>query len=985
MNCEKIFQWDVNAYVSVPDGIKYVDYDTDPVTRVEVSEGKARIPDEILETSGLKLMWFCVDDHTRYLYNLEVRPRPVPPDHATTPTETVTFATLVEKVDTAVSASENVNISSERTSDGVKVTTTNRNGEETVVEVKDGKDGKNGKDGAQGPKGDSIVGPQGPQGERGPAGESIVGPKGDQGPKGDPGESIVGPEGPQGPKGDPGEVTYIENPYDDTQLKERVKTVEDKVEEIELFKFPNATIVGEPLIESGNVSRFSNANYLIFPFVVDVRGRSFEIDMCFTTGSDVTVQQNVLDSNFGLALAIQNGRGLMAMSSNGTSWDIGVSTGSIVIERNKTYYAKVSWDGTTYKTALSADGVNYVEDMTIASTLGLYPTTMYIGGSPDLFGAGSAHPFGGTINLNRCHLTIAGLEVWAGMDDAGMSTRANVSLSNLDAEGEKRFSQLKENIVELGQELSNTNSELLKKADKSEVERNAQKIIEEHYRATPDFGIYTVRFPKWETSHTSAGEKLDDNQGLILTPATNTVKEVNTYPHCFDTIDVNAYVDNDGVRHITAIKGDPSFRDTGRVDVFVCMRTYWEKYWEEDGYEYYSRCYYPKEGYTINRLAINRDGSYNPWMLIAKYMAGDILDDDSAHTHELYSSKGLRPAHYISTVEGDEEINDSISWSGMQPIFKRRGNFYTGSLASEIKHFATSTWLYFATKNSQSVMYGYANSSFQYIAAETSENQPYFVVTASQSNAIDLLQCVSVGDHGTTTAPDRNYGYTHNIVYDARVIGKQTLESGNVAIILDHAPFSVTQTSWISSFHEVSGYSDYILGRNGSPVSNTNGRHGMVLDGIEIMVGGYETVGNMFFNATPDPLVRDVVVCNDASKFSTNANAFITNGVTSPIKATVTTNEAWNYVTEVGLDLDNGISINSRCGDSGSGSTTGHADGQYFDAITSGQREVLSFGNLGNGGYAGLRYVAGSGGLSYAAWYILARLSLNAVGGELSA
>lgn len=512
-------------------------------------------------------------------------------------------------------------------------------------------------------------------------------------------------------------------------------------------------------------------------------------------------------------------------------------------------------------------------------------------------------------------------------------------------------------------------------ANTSKLISDAQIVIENHIKATPDYGTYTVRFPKWDTSHTSSGEKLDDNQGLTLTPATDEVKEVNTYPHCFDTIDVNAYVDENGVRHITAIKGDKNFKDTGKVDVFVCLRTYWEKVWEEGGYEYYSRCYYPKEGYTINRLAINRDGTYNSWFLIAKYMAGDILDDDSAHTHELYSSKGLRPAHYISSATGDEEISDSISWSGMQPIFKRRGTFYTGSLAAELKHIETTMWLYFATKNSQSVMYGYGNSSIQYICAEPTVNENYFVVTASQANNIDLLQCVSIGDNGLTTAPDRNNGLCHNIAYDVRVIKKETLPSGNVAIYVGHNPFTTTATSWISSFHDVSGYSDYVLGRTGSPVSNTNGRHGMVLDGIELMVGGYETVGNMIFNSTSDPLVRKCVITNDATKLNTNVSTFINNATTLGFEAKVTTNNTWNYVTAVGVDLGNGAIINTESGQSGSGTTTGYADGQYFDTITSGQKEVLSLGGLWGGGTAGLRFVVGSLGVSYAGWGVLARQS----------
>lgn len=222
-------------------------------------------------------------------------------------------------------------------------------------------------------------------------------------------------------------------------LSTDVNELKDKVKDIELFKFPNATITGTPLIESGQVSGFSAANYLTFPFILDVRSLPFSVDFCFTTGADVTTQQNILDSAFGLALAIRNGRGLMALSSDGQSFNLGQVSGTYPIAANHTYYARLSWDRAVYRTALSVDGVNYTNDMAVTSAAGLFPTTIYIGGSPDLFGAGTAHPFTGSINLNKSFMSINGQVFWHGMDDAGLSTRASVSLDNLDAKGEERF------------------------------------------------------------------------------------------------------------------------------------------------------------------------------------------------------------------------------------------------------------------------------------------------------------------------------------------------------------------------------------------------------------------------------------------------------------------------------------------------------------------------------------------------------------------
>lgn len=211
--------------------------------------------------------------------------------------------------------------------------------------------------------------------------------------------------------------------------------LENKVRDIELFKFPNAVIIGEPTIQNGQVSDFSTVSYLQFPFELDLRDQPFQIDFSFTTAQNVQTQQNILDSNFGIALAIQGGKGVMAISSNGTSWDVGLSTGTINIQSNTTYYARLTWDGIQYKTFLSTDGVTYTQDMVLVGAVRPYPRTIFIGGCNELETGHTPHPFLGTINLNKAFLSVRGNVIWSGMDDAGLSTRADISLSNLDHAG----------------------------------------------------------------------------------------------------------------------------------------------------------------------------------------------------------------------------------------------------------------------------------------------------------------------------------------------------------------------------------------------------------------------------------------------------------------------------------------------------------------------------------------------------------------------
>ncbi len=233
--------------------------------------------------------------------------------------------------------------------------------------------------------------------------------------------------------------------------------LDEKVREIELFKFPNAVIIGEPNISNGQVSGFSTSNYMQFPFILDLHDQAFQIDFCFTTATNVTTQQNILDSNFGLALAIQNSKGVMAISSNGTSWNIGSSTGTITIQPNTTYYARLTWNKLQYKTALSTDGINYTEDMVLVGAVRPYPRTIFIGGCDSIETGHTPHPFLGSINMNKASLTVMGNVIWQGMDDAGLATRADISLSNLDSLGEARFTAKQDVITDLSTIRANAN------------------------------------------------------------------------------------------------------------------------------------------------------------------------------------------------------------------------------------------------------------------------------------------------------------------------------------------------------------------------------------------------------------------------------------------------------------------------------------------------------------------------------------------------
>lgn len=249
-----------------------------------------------------------------------------------------------------------------------------------------------------------------------------------------------------------GEISSVDSRVDmvveelgDVTTQVNVNT--QRIEDLTTSRIPDVIYRGTPQITGGQVSNFSTTNYLLFPFEDISRGLPFDIYFSFTTSSDVTTQQNVIDSKFGIALAIKDNKGIMALSSNGTSWNIGSVIGTNTLYPNTTYYVKYSWTGTEYNASLSTNDTEYIPDMVLASNLSPYKTTIYIGGGNQNEMSHTPFPFKGIINFSKSRVDVNGITVWEGMADVGIASRANVSLTNLDEVGENRFTDLQNDIA----------------------------------------------------------------------------------------------------------------------------------------------------------------------------------------------------------------------------------------------------------------------------------------------------------------------------------------------------------------------------------------------------------------------------------------------------------------------------------------------------------------------------------------------------------
>lgn len=579
------------------------------------------------------------------------------------------------------------------------------------------------------------------------------------------------------------------------------------------------------------------------------------------------------------------------------------------------------------------------------------------------------------------------LSALAETENNRLLTTSSNQITNITNKGSEQV-QLVENTAKKALDsIPSTYTDLQKQVNEIDNRTTLGSFFENMFALQRTGKVYTVKFPLWETSHISTGEKLDANAGLICEPSTKTIIGQNDYANIplFKTYDVNAYVDDEGVRHITAIKGQNNFKDTGKNDVFVLGMSYYEKVWSDEQYWYYSRTDTPRDGYTIARECVNRDGSIQAFGLYAKYVAGNIDGN-------LYSSKGLKPARYYATAPlPANTTNTNTSYNGLVSQCHKRGSFYSGGMTCDYKYILTTFYLKYGTLNTQSIMRGCNNYSAQYEASiKSSTNNTYFPLTKAQADYFSVGASVSIGYKYGGSNLDRYYSTVSIYADNVKIIKKVALDDSNTALYLDtNTPFNTANTSsgavFCSAMPWRSGFSDDILGRDGCPCETkselTNGKFPIVIQGIECMVGGYETYGNAFMDIVDASGKREVYIQNDASLLTTNITTAKSTYKKSPYAIQPTKLSNWNYITRIDFDLENGVFVQSNCGQDGSGTAVGFADGVYVDNASSGQKEFLGFGALGEGSSAGLSFLAAGNGAFSAYWNILARLSINGVRG----
>lgn len=489
--------------------------------------------------------------------------------------------------------------------------------------------------------------------------------------------------------------------------------------------------------------------------------------------------------------------------------------------------------------------------------------------------------------------------------------------------------------------------------------------------------VFTTKIYKWETSTSPVGVKMNANENMVAEPSVGRTEGRDDYAQygLFHHFTCNFSVDENGFNHVDALEGQIGFTKYGKVQVGEVTMSAW--FGIEDTTEavlyHYSDSQTELTPYPMKE-SINPDGTISPFMIHAKYAAGDI---DGVP----YSSKGLAPANGCQATQA----RNPVSYTGTITYMHKLGGHYCGTTSWDLFYRQLMKIIKYATTHSRSIMAGctsYSNQN-QNLVEETGVMR--VVLTKAQAAGYVIGSYVSIGDVGSNTNKDRYFSYIHNKAYSVKVTKIEDVDDSNAAVYVD-APeaFDTTLTTWITTMPWHSGATDEVAGSDGSPNSNTNGKDPYKIQGIETCIGAYEVLGNVVMDivtgADGNP-ARDVYVCEDASTLSSNI-ATVRANYKKAISQVAYTAANWKYITEETTDPNLGIMIPTKVG---GGSTTGFADGLYTDTGASGQREWLALGGLHGGAFAGLWFLHAGYGWSTTHWCIVSGVSPNGTRGEWQA
>lgn len=511
----------------------------------------------------------------------------------------------------------------------------------------------------------------------------------------------------------------------------------------------------------------------------------------------------------------------------------------------------------------------------------------------------------------------------------------------------------------------------------TDTQKQLENAIANYYALRRTGKVYQTKLWKFATNPTSTGVKQLDNEGLVFEPSTDTEEGQDDYLNgqhlLFEWVHCNYIRDADGTARPIAIEGSDEYKTTGAVDVGAMQMSFWFS-WDTSNAEYdlitISDTPHPELGLVPWAECKKADNTVVPWCIGSAYISGIASDG------KLRSQPGLKPKR-------------NQSHNSMITDYQEKGDGYWGAGVCRNAFQIIFNAIKGNTKNSQNLYAGVTNWNIQYEASiQSSDNHTYFPVTNAQAENIPVGCYVSIGYGGNnngTVNNDREQGTIHAYADDVKVINKVALDDGaNTAIYLDipeesafnTQPHVYTETFsvpiMLSSMHAWSGTTDSVLGHHdGSPASNTDGKHAYRVQGREYAVGGYIIASDTVMDLQSDFTKKVYVAPKGTAHSSSDATIRSTYTHIGTIPAATAGNNADWWVGDFGLSTDVGGWWPAA---EGSGSSQGSGDRCYAGgaSATSGMREYLQGGRLWDDTTAGSAYLSCWFWISNRGWSYLA-------------
>lgn len=461
---------------------------------------------------------------------------------------------------------------------------------------------------------------------------------------------------------------------------------------------------------------------------------------------------------------------------------------------------------------------------------------------------------------------------------------------------------------------------------------------------------YGIRIPK--TAETDC-IKLGANANIPV-PTTSTIASPGEDPYIseggpFRYLVSNCGVDENGVPFCTGIKGDDYFTFKPAENQVVSMiPIFWIKIEEFETYTdlWISDTWHP--GYKVFIGSVLPDGTLRPYIPISRY--GLSIDSEGN----------------ARSVSGAKCTTLTVSHNSLITQCKTATTGYSGKTSMDELYVKIMFLMKYATKNSQKYFTQCSGYYYQYLLSVAETGVKRVILTNAQADTLIVNSGMQLGTNTTgANNTDRNNTLARDIFYDEQITRIENYDDGHKAVYFDNVTdaFDTTTSCLLSTSHWWTGACDDVYG-DGSPINCRSQKEPFVIQGVELGYGFFEIIGNEIF-ANKDGLGWDLYVNYDSRIETTGVNSSYT--------------QIDLNLADAGYGLypyiDYGCSFQATT--TGGSSSTGMCDYIWVSKIgTTGDREVLSLGNLDRGGDAGLWYVGGNFWLGGTGWDFGSRLSL---------